>query len=135
MKDQTGESPRSRRQHEREFKDELVAQTLVPGASVSAIAMSGGINANLLFKWRRDHLRKSLQAARSAATLLPVCVIADAEPVSTTAQPIVPAASTIVRGTRTGVIEVEIAGAVLRLRGAVDETMLSGVLRALRQSA
>lgn len=135
MKDQTGESPRSRRQHERKFKDQLVAQTLVPGASVSAIAMSGGINANLLFKWRRDHLRKSLQAARSAATLLPVCVIADAEPVSTTAQPIVPAASTIVRGTRTGVIEVEIAGAVLRLRGAVDETMLSGVLRALRQSA
>jgi hypothetical protein len=34
-----------------------------------------------------------------------------------------------------GVIEVEIAGAQLRLRGAVDGTVLSTVLRALRQSA
>lgn len=135
MKDQTGELPRSRRQHEREFKDALVAQILVPGASVSAIAMSGGINANLLFKWRRDHLRKSLQAARSAATLLPVCVIADAEPALMTPQPIAPATSMATRTARSAVIEVEIAGAVLRLRGAVDETMLSGVLRALRQSA
>jgi hypothetical protein len=32
------------------------------------------------------------------------------------------------------VIEVEIAGAQLRLRGAVDETALSTVLRALRKS-
>jgi len=35
---------------------------------------------------------------------------------------------------RGGVIEVEIAGALLRLRGAVDEAMLSSVVRALRRS-
>ncbi len=33
-----------------------------------------------------------------------------------------------------GVIEVEVAGARVRLRGAVDEIMLSSVLRALRRS-
>jgi transposase len=47
MKDQTRGSPRRRRQHERAFKDELIAQSLAPGASVSAIAMKGGINASL----------------------------------------------------------------------------------------
>ena len=36
---------------------------------------------------------------------------------------------------RTGVIELEIAGAQLRLRGAVDEASLCSVLRALRQSS
>ena len=49
MKDQTRGSSRSRRQHERAFKDELIAQSLVSGASVAAIAMKGGVNANLLF--------------------------------------------------------------------------------------
>lgn len=38
------------------------------------------------------------------------------------------------RGARPGVIELEIAGAQLRLRGAVDEALLSSVLRALRRS-
>ena len=76
MKDQTGASTRSRRQHERQFKDELIAQSLVPGASVAGIAMKAGINANLLFKWRREHIKAATVAsAPTAATLLPVCVI------------------------------------------------------------
>jgi len=36
--------------------------------------------------------------------------------------------------TRLGVIELEIAGAQLRLRGPVDEDSLRSVLRALRHS-
>jgi transposase len=35
----------------------------------------------------------------------------------------------------TGVIELDIAGAPLRLRGLVDEASLCSVLRALRRSA
>jgi transposase len=46
----------------------------------------------------------------------------------------VPSIAAVNRGARPGVIELEIAGAQLRLRGPVDETMLSSVLRALRQS-
>jgi len=30
----------------------LILQNLVPGASVSAIALAAGINASLLHKWR-----------------------------------------------------------------------------------
>ena len=132
MKDQTRGSSRSRRQHERAFKDELIAQSLVPGASVAAIAMKGGINANLLFKWRREHVKEMAASAPTAATLLPVYVIPEASSPST-APAAVGAASN--RGSSPGVIEVEIAGARLRLRGAIDETMLGSVLRALRHSA
>ena len=131
MKDQTRATTRIRRQHEREFKDELIAQSLVSGASVAGIAMKGGINANLLFRWRREHVKAMVRSAPAAATLLPVCLIPDVAP---TAQPTVPVVSGV-RNTRLGVIEVEIAGAQLRLRGVVDEAMLCSVLRALRQSA
>jgi transposase len=130
MKDQSRVSARTRRLHERKFKDDLVAQSLLPGASVSEIALKGGINANLLFKWRRDHFRAGSEAAASTATkLLPVCVIPDASPTPTSQ-----ASAAVNRGTRPGVIELEFAGAQLRLRGAVDELMLSSVLRALRRS-
>ena len=133
MKDQVRGSARTRRQHEREFKEDLVAQSLVPGASVAAIAMKGGINANLLFKWRREHVRAKTEVAPAAATLVPVCVVADTEPASTSPPPKAGGA-VVSRNARPGVIEIEIAGAQLRLRGAVDETMLGSVLRALRKS-
>src|SRR5580765_3607858 len=108
MKDQTRGSSRSRRQHERAFKDELIAQSMVLGASVAAIAMRGGINANLLFKWRREHGKAMTASAPTAATLLPVCVIPEATSPST-AQSIAPVVSAVNRGSSPGVIEVEIA--------------------------
>jgi len=133
----------ARRQHDRSFKANLVEQSLQPGASVAVIARHNGINANLLFKWRRDHRRKTIAASMPTAAaaaptvLLPVHV----EPVSrvgarsalepTPTAEAVPGSRVAARG---GVIEVEIAGALLRLRGAVDEAMLSSVVRALRQS-
>ena len=134
MKDQSRVSGRTRRLHDRAFKDELIAQSLVPGASVAGIAMRGGINANLLFKWRREHVRAMAGSAPAAATLLPVCVIGEAASLSTV-QPTVSVGPAINRSVPPGVIEIDIAGAQLRLRGAVDETALSTVLRALRQSA
>ena len=63
MKDQTSGSTRGRRNHDQGFKDDLVAQSLVAGASASAIAMKDGINANLLFKWRREHVKAMSRSA------------------------------------------------------------------------
>src|SRR5947207_6657643 len=136
MKDQTSGSTQARRNHDQRFKDELIAQSLVPGASVSAIAMKGGINANLLFKWRREHLRAMAmaEAAPAAATLLPVCVIPDVDTMPTS-QPSAPVGPAVTRGARSGVIEVGIAGALCGLRCAGVGAMLGAVLRALRQSA
>src|SRR6186713_866731 len=97
MKDQTRHSSRSRRQHERAFKNELIAQSLIPGASVAAIAMKGGVNANLLFKWRREHVKAMAASAPTAATLLPVYVIPEASSPST-AQPAAPVGAASKRG-------------------------------------
>ena len=130
MKDQTGGSRRSWRLHEREFKEQLIAQSLVPGASAAAIAMQGGINANLLFKWRRGYVKAKVEAMPGAATLLAVCVMTDIKPKPATQETVA-----ISRNARPGVIELELAGVRLRLQGAVDEAMLGSVLRALRQSA
>lgn len=134
MKSDEDASRRQRRQHERTFKEELVRQSLQPGASVSAIALGNGINANMLFKWRREHLRAA--STRTAPTvLLPVEVTPAIEAVSVSAAttalvPAAPAKS----AARSGLIELEVAGVQLRLRGPVDEASLCIVLRALRQT-
>ena len=132
MKDQVAVRPRVRRQHERAFKDDLIAQSLLPGASVSAIAMKGGINANLLFKWRREHLRDA--CAPGDAAMLPVCVLPEPAMASSRVAAVPEVAVSGSRSVRPGVIEIEVAGAQLRVRGAVDETLLGTVLRALRNS-
>lgn len=132
MKDRDSARPRGRRQHDRAFKDDLIAQSLAPGASVSAIAMKGGINANLLFKWRRERLRAT--STSGEATMLPVCVLPEPAPASSTVAAMPEVAASGSRSVRPAVIEIEIAGAHLRLRGAVDEIVLGTVLRALRHS-
>lgn len=135
MKSEQSEPVRQRRQHERGFKDELVRQSLQPGASVSAIALNNGINANMLFKWRREHLRAASPRV-TPAVLLPV-EVAPATSTDTppqTSTPLLPTALTKQPLPRGGVIELEVAGVQVRLRGFVDEASLCSVLRALRQT-
>ena len=117
---------RRRREHSPNLKRELVARSLVPGASVAAIALEAGINANLLFTWRRAHLKAMKVAAPAAqAVLLPVEI--------QSAQ--VPAVASAGRATAGGAIEVEFNGARVRLRGMPDEAALRCVLQALRTLA
>jgi len=133
MDKQVVRAPRRRREHSAEFKRELVARSLVPGVSVAAIAMDSGINANLLFGWRRRHLQSLAQAepapSRSpAAVLLPVSIEAGPREVHCS-PPAPPARST------GGTIEIEIGSARVRLRGPVDDASLRSVLTALRSLA
>lgn len=114
----------ARRQYTAQFKDDLVRRCLQPGASVSGIALQNGINANVLFRWRREHLRANGRAMQHAAgaVLLPVKMAVT--PVSEArSSGLAPAA---------GVIEIDIAGAHVRLRGAVDEASVRCVLQALQ---
>ncbi|MGH8254485.1 MAG: IS66-like element accessory protein TnpA [Steroidobacteraceae bacterium] len=123
-------APRRRREHSAEFKGELVARSLEPGVSVAAIAMDSGINANLLFGWRRRHLESLAQAepapVRSpAAVLLPVAIETGPREIHRT--PPAPLARS-----SSGIIEIEIGSARVRLRGPVDDASLRSVLTALR---
>ena len=126
-------APCWRREHSAEFKRELVARSLEPGVSVAAIAMDSGINANLLFGWRRRHLESLAQAEpvslRSpAAALLPVPI--EASPREIHRDPPTPPARS-----GSGTIEIQIGSARVRLRGPVDDTSLRSVLTALRSLA
>jgi transposase len=117
----------TRRRHGDAFKQELVERSLQPGASVSALAQEHGVNANLLFNWRRLHLHALAvkPAASLHPALLPVTVVPDVAP-SPTAPP---------ARAPSGTIEIEIGGARVRVRGNVDDTSLRGILRALRELA
>ncbi|MGL5499063.1 MAG: transposase [Aeromonas sobria] len=50
----TNSSRKGRANYSREFKRRLVDAANQPGVSVSKLAQEHGVNANLLFKWRRD---------------------------------------------------------------------------------
>ncbi|CAN7770498.1 transposase [Variovorax sp. LjRoot84] len=72
MKSQAEGGEPSRRHHDRAFKARLIELSMQPGASVAAIAMAHAINANLLFKWRRDRQRELTSLHPTPAVLLPV---------------------------------------------------------------
>ena len=121
----------ARRRYTAEYKSELVERSLQRGASVSAIALENGVNANVLFKWRREHLRAvSGGQVRGAARamLLPVKLATMVTPTALQATPSRPVASE-------GVIEIDIGAARVRLRGSVDESNLCCVLQALAAAA
>ena len=58
-----------RRHHDRALKARLVELSLQPGASASAIAREHGINANLLFTWRREFRRAETSAGNTACAV------------------------------------------------------------------
>ena len=124
----------TRRRHSDALKRELVERSLAPGASVAAIALEAGVNANLLFNWRRLHLQGQAPAAGATAApiLLPVTVVAEVDRVA----PLMPTpAGPPPRVAPAGTIEIDIHGARVRLRGAVDEASIRTVLRALASAS
>jgi len=101
------------------FKAWLVEQASKPGVSVAGLALRNGVNANQLRHWMRlEHLR----SAGAAPRMLPVTIAQTPEAVA----PIAPMQS------RAAAIEIEFAGAVVRVRDSVDAQQLRVVLQALR---
>ena len=104
---------RKRRTYSKQFKAGVAAQCLMPGASVSAIALSHGINANVIRKW----LPPGPAPMARAPVLLPVTI----EPDALSAQP--GAAQPI---------ELSIHGATLRLPPGFATQDLRSILQVLR---
>jgi transposase len=61
---------RRRRRHSAEFKADAVAACLQPGVSIAAVALSRGLNANLLRRWVVEAERTGAPAARPASPTL-----------------------------------------------------------------
>lgn len=103
-----------RRVYSTAAKRALVERALVPGVSISRLALDHGLNANLLRKWIRAHQGSGIRTVRqgaSAPRLLPV-VTAEASSL--------PAS-----------IEIIVAGISVHVRGAVDGQAVRTVLDCL----
>ncbi len=64
--------PGRRRHWPAALKRQIVAETLVPGASASVVARQHDVNANQLFRWRRDWRDGLLSTADAGHGLVPV---------------------------------------------------------------
>ena len=117
-------------------KQRIVAEAMVPGASVAAVARKHGVNANLLFGWRRLHKRGLLEQCREPASLLPVTVTTPTvlpDRKSRPARRMQAATRAAPQTGATGHIEIELLGDVrVRVHGRVEPEALSAVLSALR---
>ena len=121
----------TKRRHSAAFKRKLVKLTEQAGASVAAIALAHGINANLLFKWRRAQFSRPARLKPvTQAVLLPVTM--DLLP---PASAVIDLPAPAVRAPATGSIEIEVGGARVRLRGSVDPASVRCVLQALRDAS
>src|SRR5690348_15259990 len=65
-----------RRQYSEALKRQMVAETQVPGASVSIVARRHDVNSNQLFRWRRQLLPK---AAVESGAMVPVEIAPDGD--------------------------------------------------------
>lgn len=100
------------------FKAWIVEQALKPGVSMAGLAMRNQVNANQLRRWVTLHRAGELLPVRMPR-LLPVDVRRE-EPQPTAASPL------------TQAIEIELGGAVVRVREGVDGAALRIVVEVLR---
>jgi transposase len=64
---------RTRQFRSKQERRQIVEETLKPSASVALVARAHGVNANQVFKWRRQYRQGQLEVD-AVSTLLPVKV-------------------------------------------------------------
>jgi transposase len=102
------------------LKRQIVAETQEPGSSVSIVARRHDVNANQLFKWRRELLPKAAPTVVEGGAMVPVEIVAERPRPRRRADP-------------KGIIEIEFGGgARVSLRGEVVPAVLRQVIELLR---
>ncbi|MBY0439531.1 MAG: transposase [Burkholderiales bacterium] len=124
-----------RRYFDADHKRHVVEQCLAPGASVAAVSLAHGFNANLVRKWIRAH-----QAAQAEAMgrqrLIPVSVTeVDEAPASSVQKARKRRSTKLDRAPSdrapAGLIEIQVGHAIVRLYGPVEASALRTVLQVL----
>lgn len=113
--------PGQRRKWSDDDKARIVAETLEPGAVVAEVARRRQICPQQVFTWRRE-MRAGAAAQLDFVPIVPSTSMPLLEPIAA------PAGSS-------PSIEIELAGAVLRVPPGTDADLLTTVLRAIRASA
>jgi transposase len=116
---------RVKRRHSPEFKARVIAACEARGASVAGVALAHGVNANLVRKWI---IKKSRALVPTGTlSLLPVRIMSGAASKVTTSK-----RSASVRHGEA--IEIDLAGARIRVRAEFDTDTLRDVVRVLRDT-
>ena len=102
-------------------KRQIIAESFEPGASVAEVARRHGVNANLLFTWRRQQGAAKMADNRESPQLVPVTITT--EPVSSVAA---------VTSEPVGRMEIVLGAGERIIVGAdVDTAALARVIKAL----
>jgi transposase len=120
--------PVRRRRWSAEEKARIVGETLLPGARVSEVARRWQLHPQQLFGWRRDARVEAGAGYQAVAGGMPPSFA----PIVVSADVGVPTGR--LEAMRSS-IEVELAGAVVRVAAGVDDDLLTAVLRAVRCSS
>ena len=104
----------------------IVAESEAPNTSISAVARRHGLSASQLFTWRRQARCSDALDAGSPAMFVPAVLSPSQAPASAERWPVADR-----HGPLSG-IEVEIAGARVRIGPDVGPKAITAVLRALR---
>jgi len=115
--EEAGVERRVRRHRSVAEKRRIVELTLVAGASVALVARAHGVNANQVFKWRREYERGKLPEPASPSSLLPVVLSGTERPQTISAS-----------------IHIEFPGrALISVESGADPILLRSILESLRK--
>jgi transposase len=111
-------------------KRRIAELTLEPGASVALVARAHGVNANQVFKWRRELKKGELvEPSSGSAALLAVSL---STPMETASEIVEPGAKE--QATAGGAIHIEIPGrAMISVESGADPALLRSILESLRK--
>jgi len=102
---------------------QIVEETMKPGASVSQVARAHDVNANQVFHWRRQYRAGWFEEQEKKSTaLLPVRITA-----AVTRKPRQAAAP----AAPTGVIDIDLGHARVRIEGSADPNCVRAALEGL----
>jgi transposase len=131
--------PARRRRWSASEKARVVAETLIEGASISEVARRWQVCPQQVFTWRREARAGHLVLPSEASVpsgFVPILAERPAPlPVTVGEDAVGPTAKCTAKTASAPVIEIKLAGMVVRVRVGTDRALLTEVLRAVRASA
>jgi transposase len=109
---------RTKRFRPKEERRRIVEETLKRGASVWLVARAHDVNANQVFKWRKQYGEGGLDPKPSSDTRLPV-KISESLPAAVRSEPATPSRRRV-KAKRAGIIDIDLGHARVRIEGMAD---------------
>ena len=107
----------------KEERRRIVEETLKPGASVALVARANGVNANQVFKWRRQYQKGRLEID-APTTLVPVKI-------SDAVSPLPRPSRHKSKARKSGIIDIDLGHARVRIEGTADPECVRAALESL----